>query len=107
MPRRRLRPPDFILISLCVAQAGLNSSVPLLLTIPSTILPGQHAAGGIAAVNSVGLLGGFVGPYVMGMLTMGSGGYQIGLLVFGAAAIFGGLLAMTLKLSPVQAAAAN
>ena len=37
------------------------------------------AAGGLAFINSIGTMGGFVGPYVMGWLTDRTGSFNAGL----------------------------
>jgi ACS family tartrate transporter-like MFS transporter len=47
--------------------------------IPPAFLGGTAAAGGIALVNSIGNLGGFVGPYLMGWLKQDTGDYRSGL----------------------------
>ncbi|HTD05673.1 MAG TPA: MFS transporter, partial [Undibacterium sp.] len=47
-------------------------------------LSGAGAAAGIAMINSVGNLGGFVGPFAIGWLKNVTGGYAAGLYVVGA-----------------------
>jgi ACS family tartrate transporter-like MFS transporter len=49
-------------------------------SIPSEFLSGRSAAAGIAAVNMIAILGGFVGPYWMGLAAYWTGGYRRGLL---------------------------
>jgi len=51
-----------------------------LLSIPSTFLKGKTLAAGIAAMNTLGMLGGFIGPYWMGIAKDMTGDYQRGLL---------------------------
>jgi ACS family tartrate transporter-like MFS transporter len=48
--------------------------------IPPTFLEGPAAARGIAAMNTVGMVGGFVGPYWMGVIRDHTGSYDRGLL---------------------------
>ena len=48
--------------------------------IPFSFLKGKSAAAGIAAVNTVAILGGFVGPYWMGLMKDLTGTYHRGLL---------------------------
>ena len=48
-------------------------------TIPPRFLTGLAAAGGLAFINSIGTMGGFVGPYVMGWLTDRTGSFNAGL----------------------------
>ena len=50
------------------------------LAIPSTFLKGKSMAAGIAAMNTLGMLGGFIGPYWMGLAKDFTGDYQRGLL---------------------------
>jgi MFS transporter, ACS family, tartrate transporter len=47
-------------------------------------LSGAGAAAGIAMINSVGNLGGFVGPFAIGWLKNETGSYSAGLYVVGA-----------------------
>ncbi len=50
--------PKFI--CLCVAAAAVFAGQPVFWSIPQRLLTGAHAAAGLAAINSVGNLGGFV-----------------------------------------------
>jgi ACS family tartrate transporter-like MFS transporter len=52
-----------------------------LWAIPAAFLTGRSAAAGIAAINMIGILGGFVGPYWMGFARDLTGDYQRGLLM--------------------------
>jgi nitrate/nitrite transporter NarK len=53
---------------LSIAAAGVITSAPLFWSLPTSFLSGAAAAAGIAAINSVGNLAGFVSPYMMGWL---------------------------------------
>jgi ACS family tartrate transporter-like MFS transporter len=73
-----------------------------LLSIPAIFLKGRSAAGGIAAMNMIGMLGGFLGPYWMGLAKDLTGDYQRGLLTltipcFAAAAIMFFMLRRSLR----------
>jgi ACS family tartrate transporter-like MFS transporter len=65
-----------------------------LLALATSFLHGKSAAAGIAAMNTIGILGGFLGPYWMGLAKDFTGTYQPGLLMLvlpgmvGAATIF-------------------
>ena len=52
-------------------------------TLPSEFLTGFSAAAGIALINSVGNLGGLVGPYVIGTIAMRTGHLYAGLAIAG------------------------
>jgi MFS transporter, ACS family, tartrate transporter len=60
-----------------IAYASLQGP---MLAVPSIFLKGRSAAAGIAAMNMVGMLGGFIGPYWMGVTKDFFGNYQRGLL---------------------------
>ncbi len=54
------------LIAMAMVSVGINASRPLFWALPSTFLTGTAAAGAIALINSVGNLGGIVGPVMLG-----------------------------------------
>jgi MFS transporter, ACS family, tartrate transporter len=68
-------------IALSIALIGVSSARAIFWTIPQRFLVGTAAAGGIAFINSVGLLGGFVGPFTMGWLRELTGSFSSGLLM--------------------------
>ncbi len=49
-------------------------------------------------INSVGNLGGFVGPYLMGWMQRGPGDFRGGLLILAASAFCSGLIVLTIKI---------
>jgi cyanate permease len=100
--------PVLVLGLLCLGQIGVSATPPLFWPIPSTFLTGASAAAGIAAINSIGNLSGFAGPYVMGYLKDATGTFSAGLLVLGSCALVGAIVAITMKdqsAVPVPAAA--
>jgi ACS family tartrate transporter-like MFS transporter len=66
--------------------------------IPPMLLGGTAAAAGIALINSIGNLGGFFGPSMMGWLRDTTGGYTGGLLVLAAALVVEAILVVSLRL---------
>jgi MFS transporter, ACS family, tartrate transporter len=74
--------PDPVLkiTMLCIAAVGMFAIAPLFWTLPTAFLSGTAAAGGIALINSIGNLAGFVAPYAMGYLKDATGGFSAGLL---------------------------
>ncbi|WP_254453574.1 MFS transporter [Siccirubricoccus sp. G192] len=89
--------PVLVLGLLCLGQIGVSAMPPLFWPIPSAFLTGTSAAAGIAAINSIGNLSGFAGPYMMGYLKDLTGDFTAGLLLLGAFAVLGAIVAMTLK----------
>lgn len=56
------------LLALTLATVCGTVMLPLFFTFPPAVLKGRSAAGGIALINSVGVIGGFVAPYLVGAL---------------------------------------
>jgi len=54
-----------MMVALVLAQMGQSSIAPTFWTLPTAMLSGTAAAGGIAMINAVGNLGGFLGPYMV------------------------------------------
>lgn len=72
------------LVALTVALVGATSARAIFWAIPPRFLVGTAAAGGLAFINSVGTLGGFFGPFLMGWLKDLTGSFQSGLLLMAA-----------------------
>lgn len=53
---------------LTVAAAGIFTALPVFWTLPTALLTGTAAAGGIALINAIGNIGGFIGPYLVGWM---------------------------------------
>jgi len=79
--------------ALSLAAAGVLTCAPLFWSLPTSFLSGAAAAVGIAAINSVGNLAGFVSPYLIGYLkdlthSGATGMYMLAImLVIGSAAV--------------------
>ncbi|XAH24533.1 MFS transporter [Xylophilus sp. GW821-FHT01B05] len=80
------------LLFLSLAAAGVLTCAPLFWSLPTAFLSGTAAAAGIAAINSVGNLAGFVSPYLIGYLKDATGSTQIGMYVLAASLLVGALL---------------
>ena len=76
-----------------VATIGLYGSKPAFWPMPSTFLTGTAAAGGIALVNSIGNLGGYVGPFIVGWIKDATGSFEAGLYFLAACALLSGIIA--------------
>jgi ACS family tartrate transporter-like MFS transporter len=92
----------FIVLAFAICQVGQRSVQGVFWAIPPMFLGGTAAAAGIALINSIGNLGGFVGPTVMGWLRGWSGAYSTGLLVLAAALVIEAAVVMTLKLPKTE-----
>ena len=85
---------------LCVAAWGFFSVLPVFWTLPTSFLSGAGAAAGIAAVNSIGNLGGYIGPQIFGLLKTTTETDSAGLAFLAAVAAAGGLLVWLLGHNP-------
>jgi ACS family tartrate transporter-like MFS transporter len=88
------------MIFLCVAGFGFFAVLPVFWTLPTTFLTGTGAAAGIAAVNSIGNLGGFFGPKVFGWLKDTTGGDFASLMFLAACAVIGAVVVLVLGHNP-------
>jgi ACS family tartrate transporter-like MFS transporter len=85
------------LTGVTVALTGINAARGIFWTIPPRFLTGMAAAGGLAFINSIGTMGGFVGPYVMGWLTDRTGSFDAGLAAMSAFLLIATGLSWSLK----------
>ncbi len=73
---------------------GIYSTLPLFWMLPTSLLGGSAAAGGIAMINAIGNLSGYFGPSIMGRLKDTTGGYTAGLIGIAASLAFAGALSL-------------
>jgi MFS family permease len=91
------------LLALCVAAAGFIAVQPLFWTFPTSYLAGTAAAGGIALVNSLGALGGFVAPNVRTWAESAFASTSAGLHLLAATTLAGAVLILGLRLVGLSA----
>jgi ACS family tartrate transporter-like MFS transporter len=87
-----------VVFAFTLSQVGQRSLLSVFWTIPPLFLGGSAAAAGIALINSIGNLGGYLGPSVMGWLRDYSQDYTAGLLVLAGALIVEALLVISMRL---------
>ena len=85
-----------LILCLCLAAAGINSVLGVFWALSAGFLTGGAAAGGIAVINSIGNLGGFLGPYTMGALKK-TFGYHGGFIAIAVSLIVGAILVLLFK----------
>ncbi|MBI3856842.1 MAG: MFS transporter [Planctomycetes bacterium] len=85
-------------ICLAVCHLGQRTVQAVFWSIPPIFLGGAAAAAGIAFINSLGNLGGQLGPWMMGRLKDASGGYNWGLLALAGALMIEAVVVLSLKL---------
>jgi MFS transporter, ACS family, tartrate transporter len=87
-----------IVLAFMLSQIGQRSILSVFWAIPPMFLGGTAAAASIALINSIGNLGGSVGPAVMGWLRTGRQDYTAGLLALAGALVLQALLIALLEL---------
>ena len=88
--------PVIMMVALVLAQMGQSAIAPTFWTLPTAMLSGSAAAGGIAMINAVGNLGGFLGPYLIGAIRDATGSFSLGLFVISLGALVGAAVLLTL-----------
>lgn len=83
-------------IALCLGGGGFSYH-PAFWTLPSAFLTGAAAAGAVGLINSVGNLGGFLGPYVVGYLKTSTGSFKAAMWFMAGCALVAAILATRLK----------
>ena len=76
-----LQSPALVLVALAIAAIGICSTLAPFWAMPPQFLSGKGAAAGIAAINAVGNLGGFIGPYAVGWALQETGNYSGGMMI--------------------------
>jgi MFS transporter, ACS family, tartrate transporter len=84
------------LVGLTLAVAGTLSAIGPYVTIVPTFLRGAAAAAGIALVNAIVSLGGFVGPVLIGVLKERSGDYTSAMAMLAVALVVAALIVLAL-----------
>jgi ACS family tartrate transporter-like MFS transporter len=98
-----------VLLALTLVNIGISSAKPPLWSMPTMFLSGSAAAAGIATINSIGNLGGFVGPAMIGWIKDLTGSFQGGLFFVAGLLVLSAVLTLALARSqrPSPATAAN
>jgi nitrate/nitrite transporter NarK len=92
--------PTLKMLLLCIAGFGFFAVLPVFCTLPTAFLSGAGAAAGIAAVNSIGNLGGYFGPQAFGLLRDQTGSDVVGLMFLAGTAAIGMLIVIALAYNP-------
>lgn len=98
--------PLVALVALCFAAAGFIAVQPVFWSFPTAYLGGAAAAGGIALINSLGALGGFVAPNVKTWAERAFASPSAGLNLLAATTVIGAMLFLALRQTRSAARAA-
>jgi ACS family tartrate transporter-like MFS transporter len=88
-----------VLLALTLVNIGISSAKPPLWSMPTMFLSGSAAAAGIATINSIGNLGGFVGPAMIGWIKDLTGSFQGGLFFVAGLLVLSAVLTLVLARS--------
>jgi ACS family tartrate transporter-like MFS transporter len=80
-------------VGMSIAAIGFYGSKGMFWSMPSMFLTGSAAAAGIAWINSLGNLGGFFGPYIVGWVREATGSFSGGLYALAAFALMSAVVA--------------
>jgi ACS family tartrate transporter-like MFS transporter len=94
--------PMLSLVALTLVQVGIMSMLPTFWSLATALLSTGAAAGGIALINSVGNLGGFAGPNLLGQFQAATGNFTGGLLTLALLMALGGALALCVRPAPAS-----
>ena len=95
-----LKSPIPAMIALTVAAVGDSGTRGPFWALPGKFLTGSAAAAGIALINAMGAVGGFIGPFAVGYLKDASGTFESGLFLLAGILMAGSLLTLYLRASP-------
>ena len=89
--------PVLALIALSIAAAGIWGGLGPFWAMPTAYLSGTAAAGGIALINSVGNLGGFLGPSLVGGIVQRTGNFSLALFTIAGSLVIACVLVLVLR----------
>ncbi|GIM48071.1 MFS transporter [Collibacillus ludicampi] len=89
--------PYVSIMMMAIATAGIYSFFGPFWALPAMFLSESAAAVGIAVINSIGNLGGFVGPYMLGVLKDATGSVTVGLIFLSVSLIVTSLLIFAIR----------
>ncbi|EEZ10302.1 major facilitator family transporter [Brucella melitensis bv. 3 str. Ether] len=90
------------IIFLSMAAAGVLACAPLFWSLPTAILSGAAAAAGIALINSVANLAGFISPYMVGIIRDATHSSELGMYVLAGFLILGAAIVLCIPASKVN-----
>jgi len=92
--------PVVTMMALILAVMGSHCAPSIFWSLPTAILTGAAAAGGIAMINAVGSLGGWLGPWMFGLVKDATGSDSIALLCLALAPAVSAIVVIALGHDP-------
>jgi ACS family tartrate transporter-like MFS transporter len=91
-------PLILMMVLFTIAATGLKAYLPAFWSLPSLFLTQTAAAGSIGLINSVGNLGGFIGPKAMGWLSKHTGSYTPGITILCASMVIAASIVLVMPI---------
>jgi ACS family tartrate transporter-like MFS transporter len=88
--------PLIALFGLCLTAFGIWGTVGPFWALPTAFLTATSAPAAIGLINSIGNLGGFAGPYIVGAIKEHSSSFSSSLLFMACSLLFGAILAVSM-----------
>ncbi|MGZ0783678.1 MFS transporter [Pseudomonas sp. TKO26] len=86
--------PALAIFGLTLATMGALTGLPMFWPVPTALLSAGAAAGGLALINSMGQMAGFLSPYLVGWVKDSTGSTDAALYLLAAVIVGGSLLAL-------------
>jgi ACS family tartrate transporter-like MFS transporter len=96
----RHQPLTTMIILFTVTSIGTKAYLPAFWSLPSLFLSESAAAGSIGFINSIGNIGGGVGPSLLGVLKDLTGSFFLGILLLSISMVLTAVILMTLRFDP-------
>jgi nitrate/nitrite transporter NarK len=87
---------SWAMAAMSLATFGIITTLPLFWSMPTACLSGVAAAAGIALINSLGNLAGFVSPFLIGMIKDATHSTDAGMYLLAASLVLGAVLTLTI-----------
>jgi ACS family tartrate transporter-like MFS transporter len=89
--------PAWTIAGLITVSIAISAFLPAFWCVPSAMFTGTAAAAAIALINSIGNLGGYLGPTLLGNAKDATGSYSTGMLILGGLALAAAAMTMLLR----------
>jgi D-galactonate transporter len=83
-----------VMIGLSLATMGTLTGLPMFWPLPAAFLGSAAAAGGLALINSLGQIAGFVSPFLVGWIKDQTGSTDVALYILSTVLLIGAVLVM-------------
>jgi ACS family tartrate transporter-like MFS transporter len=93
----RNQPLTTMIILFTITSVGIKAYLPAFWSLPSLFLSESAAAGSIGFINSIGNIGGAVGPIIMGVIKDRTGSFFLGILLLSISMSITAIIIMALR----------